>query len=184
MDLRVSLREKHTFKQSNYGIIQLNLCIVPDILWYTLIYRLSLSSSCSNFLETHRNYPIEYAAVVWNPHNHRDIKLSESLQVEVAGVHLTTLEWFPPMIDCCSQLCLPSLQPSSVTYHTSKHPSLLMITAHLIPLCPLEVITFPQSTINSRRYSFFENIAFLWNTIPLYILEDGNQKIFRHHLYN
>ena len=31
--------------------------------------------------------------------------------VEVAGVHLTTLGLFPPMIvNCCSQLCLPFLQ--------------------------------------------------------------------------
>ena len=42
----------------------------------------------------------------------------------------------------------------------------------------------PTSTINSRRFSFFVNTTFLWNSIPIHILEDRNTKSFRHSLYN
>ena len=70
------------------------------------------------------------------------------------------------------------LLASSVTYTTSKHLSLLIITAHSIPLRPPEVITFhlslnsPPLTLGDIPFS-----SFLCNTIPLYILEDGNRNL-------
>ena len=99
---------------------------------------------------------IEYAAVVWNPHNHGDIKLLESLQNRAAcwicGSRWCPLGLFPAMIaapNCASLLSsrdeISFLLASSVTCTTSKHPSLLIITAHSIPLCPPEDITFHLS---------------------------------------
>ena len=59
---------------------------------------------------------LEYAATVWNPHNSGDIHLLEALQNRAAR-WICGSRWNPPTNswtinsqDCCSQLCLPSLQ--------------------------------------------------------------------------
>ena len=89
----------------------------------------------------------------------------------------------------CTKLNLPSLQVRrhylSICflhdiYH--KHTSLsfdqfcdlnsMPSRSHHLSLIP------PTSTINSRRFSFFVNTTFLWNSIPIHILEDRNTKSF------
>ena len=145
---------------------------------------------------------LEYAAVVWNPHNLGDIQLLESLQKRAArwicGSRWSpsTSSWTISSNDCCSQLHLPSLQSrqsflsvsflndiyhqqTSITFNSHcSFNSIASTRSHHLSLVP------PQSTINSRRYSFFVNTTFFWNTVPLHILEDSNRKSFRHHLYN
>ena len=142
---------------------------------------------------------LEYAATVWNP---GDIHLLEALQNRAARWicgncwNPPTNSWTTSSQDCCSQLCLPSLQSrrdflSARFLHDiyNKRTSILLddylklnstasTRSRHLSLVP------PQSTINSRRYSFFVHTTFLWNSIPASILEDHNLKSFRHHLYN
>ena len=59
-----------------------------------------------------------------------------------------------------------------------KFNSISSTRSHHLSIIP------PQSTINSRRYSFFVNTVFLWNSVPLTILNDPNPKSFRHSLYH
>ena len=144
---------------------------------------------------------LECAAVVWCPHTSGDIKLLESLQNRAArwisGSRWSppTNSWTIPSSDCCSQLSLPTLQTrrqllsisflhdiyhqcTSINFNRHfKFNTVLSTRSHHLSLCP------PQSTINSRHYSFFINTVFLWNSIPLYIFNDSNPKSFRHSLY-
>ena len=115
---------------------------------------------------------LEYAAVVWNPHNLGDIQLLESLQKRAArwicGSRWSpsTSSWTISSNDCCSQLHLPSLQSrrsflsvsflndiyhqqTSITFNSHcSFNSIASTRSHHLSLVP------PQSTINSRRYSF------------------------------
>ena len=72
--------------------------------------------------------------------------------------------------------------PNAVNYQTSIKFSAHLIQQHLPEVTNLSLVP-PQSTINSRRHSFFVNTAFLWNTVPLHILKDNNRNSFWHHLY-
>ena len=144
---------------------------------------------------------LEYAAVVWCPHAKGDINLLESIQGRAArwicGSRWkpTDSSWTISSSNCCTRLNLPSLQARrhylsicflDDIYH--KHTSLsfdqfcdfnsMPSRSHHLSLIP------PTSTINSRRFSFFVNTTFLWNSIPIHILEDRNPKSFRHSLYN
>ena len=96
---------------------------------------------------------------------------------------IITLNCQPWNIECPNIFVLAALlklmQPHPWVYmYLATFNSVASTKSHHLSLVP------PQSTINSRRYSSFVNTAFPWNTIPLYILEDGNQKSFRHYLYN
>ena len=115
---------------------------------------------------------LEYAAVVWCPHATGDIKLLESLQGRAArwicGSRWSpnTSSWTVSTHDCCSQLCLPTLQsrrqylsvcflhdiyckraPLSFSKYCTFNPA-SSTRSHCLSLLP------PISTINSRRYSF------------------------------
>ena len=145
---------------------------------------------------------LEYAAVVWCPHTSGDIKLLESLQNRAAH-WICGSRWSPPTNSwtisssvCCSQLNLPTLKSrrhylsvsflNDIYHHRTsikfnchcKFNSVLSTRSHHLSISP------PQSTINSRRYSFFVNTVFLWNSVPLHILNDPNPKSFRHSLYH
>ena len=91
---------------------------------------------------------LEYAAVVWNPHNLGDIQLLESLQKRAArwicGSRWSpsTSSWTISSNDCCSQLHLPSLQSRQSfllvsflndIYHQQTSILHLIVTVHLIP---------------------------------------------------
>ena len=144
---------------------------------------------------------LEYAAVVWCPHATGDIKSLESLQGWAArwicGSRWspTTSSWTVSTRDCCSQLYLSTLQsrrqylsvcflhdiyckrvPLSFSKYCTFNPA-SSTRSHCLSLLP------PISTINSRRYSFFVNITFLWNSIPLNILQQNNISSLRHSLY-
>ena len=145
---------------------------------------------------------LEYAAVVWSPHTKGDIKLLESLQNRAArwicGSRWSprTNSWTVSSSDCCSQLNLPTLesrrqylsisvlhniyhQRTSIKFNCHcKFNSISSTRSHHLSINP------PQSTINSRCYSFFVNTVFLWNSVPLTILNDPNPKSFRHSLYH
>ena len=145
---------------------------------------------------------LEYAAVVWSPHTKGDIKLLESLQNRAArwicGSRWSprTNSWTVSSSDCCSQLNLPTLesrrqylsisflhniyhQRTSIKFNCHcKFNSISSTRSHHLSINP------PQSTINSRRYSFFVNTVFLWNSVPLTILNDPNPKSFQHSLYH
>ena len=115
--------------------------------------------------------------------------------VAVAGVHGPIHGLYLQLSDCCSQLNLPTLesrrqylsisflhniyhQRTSIKFNCHcKFNSISSTRSHLS-------INPPQSTINSRRYSFFVNTVFLWNSVPLTILNDPNPKSFRHSLYH
>ena len=143
---------------------------------------------------------LEYAAVVWCPHATGDIKLLESLQGRAAcwicssRWSPTTSSWTVPTHDCCSQLCLPTLQsrrqylsvcflhdiyckrvPISFSKYCTFNPA-SSTRSHCLSLLP------PISTIND--ISCFVNTTFLWNSIPLNILQQDNISSFRHSLYN
>ena len=47
-----------------------------------------------------------------------------------------------------------------------------------LTVLPLDLM----STINSFRYSFFVNVVFLWNRVPLNILSIVNKALFRRKL--
>jgi len=79
--------------------------------------------------------------------------------------------------------------PSSVSpplQQFSTHSSLQFVLYWwklLIYCIHQKSLVLPQSTINSRRYSFFVHLTFLCNSVLASILEDCNLKSFRHHLY-
>ena len=91
-----------------------------------------------------------------------------------------TNSWTISLRYCCSQLNLPALESRcqylsvsflhNIYHHRTsikfschcKFISILSTRSHHLSMSP------PQSTINSRRYSFFVNIVCLWNSVPLH----------------
>ena len=112
--------------------------------------------------------------------------------VAVAGVHGPIHGLYLQVIAALSLISLPLNQDvstflflSSIIFIANVHSSSLIVInsisstrSHHLSINP------PQSTINSRHYSFFVNTVFLWNSVPLTILNDPNPKSFRHSLYH
>ena len=141
---------------------------------------------------------LEYASVVWNPHTASDINIIEAVQKRAARWicarwNPTTFSWDKSYSDCLHKLNWSTLACRRHHYmidyvHSIFHNrnSLLFddyfqfncssTRSHVLSIQPL------VSTINSFRYSFFVNVVFLWNRVPLNILSIVNKALFRRKL--
>ena len=143
---------------------------------------------------------LEYACMVWNPHTVSDKTSLEYVQRRAArwacGSRWSPVqkEWSKSSDTCLQELHWPTLSSRrnylSVTmmhdilhgrYDSLKLSDYCKLNtsctrAHSMTLVP------PQSTINSFRFSFFVNTAFLWNTVPYDIVTLSAPK-FRRALY-
>ena len=90
---------------------------------------------------------------------------------------LPTLPSFSPIKKKFSLSQLLPANISQICAHCTFNP-IPPTRSHRLSIVPL------QSTINSWRYSFFVNMTFLWNNIPIHILENSNRNSFRHNLYD
>ena len=143
---------------------------------------------------------LEYASVVWSPHTVSDKATVESVQRRAArwacGSRWSPLQnqWSKSSNVCLQELHWPTLSSRRNYLNVSMMYDILhgqynslkisdyctfntsCTRAHSLSFLP------PQSTINSHRYSFFVNTAFIWNTVPYTILTLNSPK-FRRALY-
>ena len=145
---------------------------------------------------------LEYATVVWCPHMHAtgDIKLLESFQGRAARWicgsrwRSATSSWTISTHDCCSNFLFQPFSPDDNTYQCASSMTFIVFFLSFSKYCNFNPASStrshrlsllpPISTINSRRYSFFVNTTFLWNSIPLSILQQNDIPSFRRSLYN
>jgi len=80
--------------------------------------------------------------------------------------------WWAPIVNTYCGLLIP---PSS-SINARRH--WLMMNPYCGSLIP------PSSTINARRHSYFVWTCFLWNKVPLSVLDIDRRAAFRHALYN
>ena len=104
-----------------------------------------------------------------------------------------TLFWSKSSKVCLRELLWPTLQLcrqyfSILTLYDILHKRYPLNFGHCCTLSRTSTRTHSlalvstQSSINAYRYSFFVNIAFLWNSIPFNILSLESVKEFRHSL--
>ena len=142
---------------------------------------------------------MEYGCKVWNPYQLGNISMLERIQRRAARWSCgsrwnpITLSWSKSLEVCLRELLWPTLQLrqqyfSILTLYDILHKRCPLNFSHYCTLSRTSTRTHSlalvptQSFINAYRYSFFVNIAFLWNSIPFNILSLDSVKEFRHSL--
>lgn len=143
---------------------------------------------------------LEYGCTVWSPYTSKDVNLIESVQrraarwIQNSRYDSDTHKWTKSSDVCVQELKLPTL-----TLRRSYY-SLLMLHSIIHKMSPIDFDThfelnqlstrshpltlIPRtSTINAYRYSFFVNIAFMWNKIPYDILSIVSPIVFKSRLH-
>ena len=131
---------------------------------------------------------LEYASPVWCLHSEKDVSHLESIQRRAARWvcgsrwNPVSRNWSKSSDSCLQELHLSPLHTRRAYFSLSLAHDILhkrvaipfsqyfqfsttTTRSHPMTLC------VPSSTINPRRYSFFVNTPFLWNSIPLRILQ-------------
>ena len=139
---------------------------------------------------------LEYASPVWCLHSAKDVSQLESIQRRAArwvcGSRWISVNrsWTKSSDSCLQELHWSPLHTRRSYFSISLTHDILhnrvaipfsryfqfsttITRSHPMILC------IPSSTINPYRYSFFVNTPFLWNTIPLRILQLSNPVVFR-----
>ena len=144
---------------------------------------------------------LEYACQVWSPHTACDISGLESVQ-RCAARWACGSQWDPisRKWSKSSDACLESLRwpnlsvrrnylsvstlydilnsRTSINFYDYYRCNTSCTRSHKLSVVPL------PSSINSHRYSFFVNTAFLWNTVSFDILSIKSVNFFRHAIYH
>ena len=118
----------------------------------------------------------EYACPVWFLHTAKNINSVEHVQHRAARWasgsrwNPCSYSWIKSSDECITKLKWPSIHQCHVYFSTCKvhdilhHCNFVTTGSH-----PLSIQPVPSS-INSYRYLFFVNSAFLWNIVPYAIL--------------
>ena len=144
---------------------------------------------------------MEYACAAWSPFTAKDIDLLEAVQKRalrwVCGSRWdpSTLSWNIPQSVCYKQLNMPLLcdrrdfvslcQLQDIRHGSVAIPfsnyytyNTLPTRSHCLTLIPL------SSTINAKRHSYFVRTCFLWNKVPLSVLDIDHRAASRRALSN
>ena len=139
---------------------------------------------------------LEYASPVWCLHTKKDVTNLEAIQRRAArwvcGSRWDTINhnWSRSSDSCLQELHWPTLHTRRSYFSTSLTHDILhnrvaipfskyfQFSITVTRSHPMSLF-IPSSTINSRRFSFFINSPFLWNTIPHRILKLTNPVAFR-----
>ena len=139
---------------------------------------------------------LEYASPAWCLHTKKDVTNLEAIQRHAArwvcGSRWDTINhnWSRSSDSCLQELHWPTLHTRRSYFSTSLTHDILhnrvaipfskyfQFSTTVTRSHPMSLF-IPSSTINSRRFSFFINSPFLWNTIPHRILKLTNPAAFR-----
>ena len=139
---------------------------------------------------------LEYACQVWSPHTACDISGLESVQHHAArwacgslfpgngASHLMLVsnhyagQIFLFVVTTCLSTLYDILNSrTSINFYDYYRCNTSCTRSHKLSVVPL------PSSINSHRYSFFVNTAFLWNTVSFDILSIKSVNFFRRAIY-
>ena len=139
---------------------------------------------------------LEYCAPVWSPYQKKYIDALENVQkrasrwVCAARWDRNTFQWTKSYSDCRREIGWQTLaQRRDILsccqiYKMVNHLDCLVFEDFLsfnstVTRCHHFCINYIQSRVNTFRYSFFVNAPFLWNTLPLDVVQSSSYYSFK-----
>ena len=105
--------------------------------------------------------------------------------VAVAGVHPLIHGLYLQVITALSLIFLPLNQDiSTFLFLSSIMFTTIVFNCHCNFIYQKSSFVNKSTTVNHQPLPLFVNTVFLWNSVPLHILNDLNPKSFRHSLYH
>ena len=127
---------------------------------------------------------VEYAASVWDPWQNKYIEKIEMIQQRAIRYIFKDYSSSSSVTNMMSKLKLLTLKKcreiSSLTmFYKIKHNLLNIKFPENIHPFMRSRYTFPRSTINAHKQSFFPRTAKLWNNLPPVLCNSPDLRLFR-----
>jgi len=144
---------------------------------------------------------LQYGCAVWLPHYKNDVNRLEAIQYKAARwicgsrFNPSSFTWSPSSRLCLSELHWPSVYCQLTTisllflYDLIHNWTTISFDDYFTFNCTItrshsKMLTTKSSSINAYRFSFFVNIVFLWNSLPVSVCNLNSRKVFRCSVLN